>query len=427
MRKIYLPYGKNRVIAQIEESRLAGILVSSLHSYRSKSSGDELVLAAMANPIGSERLRELARGKNKVVIVASDHTRPVPSKIIIPKMLKEIREGNPAADITILVATGCHRDTTEIELKEKFGKDIFFNEKIKIHDCDDTENLVSLGTLPSGGELVINRIAAEADLLVAEGFIEPHFFAGFSGGRKSILPGIASRKTVVYNHNGRFIADSRSRTGITEGNPINRDMVFAAKKARLAYIVNVVLNSEKQVIYAVAGDVEKAHGKGCEFLRSVCRADAVLSDIVISTNGGYPLDQNIYQSVKGMTAAEATVKPNGIIIMLAKADDGDGGKTFYETFRDGKDIEKLMDRFIKTPPYNTIADQWQSQIFARILLKATVIYVSDAADKVVEDMHMIPAHSVDEALEKADDILRSRGIINGSITVIPDGVSVIVV
>lgn len=159
-------------------------------------------------------------GKKDVVIIASDHTRPVPSKIIMPLMLEEIRKGNPDADITILIATGCHRETAKEELVQKFGKDIVDNEKILVHDCDDTTNLVSLGRLPSGGELIINKIAVEADLLCSEGFIEPHFFAGFSGGRKSVLPGIASRKTVLANHRSAFIADDHARTGILEGNPI---------------------------------------------------------------------------------------------------------------------------------------------------------------------------------------------------------------
>jgi nickel-dependent lactate racemase len=155
------------------------------------------------------------------------------------------------------------------------------------------------------------KIAAEADLLAAEGFIEPHFFAGFSGGRKSGLPGIASRKTVVYNHNAEFIAHPAARTGILDGNPIHGDMIYAARKARLAFICNVVINSRKEIIYAVAGDCDYAHRTGVEFLSGKCGVKAAASDIVMVTNGGYPLDQNIYQTVKGMTAAEPIVKPGG--------------------------------------------------------------------------------------------------------------------
>ena len=191
---VQFPYGKEFLSLDIPESRFAGIMESHMHEYKPAGTPDELVRAAMANPIGTPTLAVMAEGKKKVVIICSDHTRPVPSKVIIPPMLEEIRKGSPDADITLLIATGCHRETTKEELVNKFGEDIVKNEKIVVHDCDDTDNLVYLGKLPSGGDLIINKLAAEADLLVAEGFIEPHFFAGFSGGRKSILPGIASAR-----------------------------------------------------------------------------------------------------------------------------------------------------------------------------------------------------------------------------------------
>ena len=426
MPTVRFPYGKDYLEYNIPDSRYAGSLVSGMHSYLAPKPPEQLVLDAMAAPIGTPRLCAMAEGKKKVVIIASDHTRPVPSRVIIPPMLEQIRQGNPDAEVTILIATGCHRETTREELESKFGPDIMKNERIVVHDCDDTANLTSLGRLPSGGELVINRLAAEADLLVAEGFIEPHFFAGFSGGRKSVLPGIAARRTVLYNHNAGFIASEHARTGVVEGNPVHCDMLYAARAARLAYIVNVVINFDKQAVYAVAGDVDLAHRAGREFLCSQCRVGAREADIVISTNGGYPLDQNIYQSVKGMTAAEAAVKPGGVIIMVSKSSDGHGGRVFYETFRNEKNLDRMMKRFVSTPPGETIVDQWQSQIFARVLMKATVIYISDVADDIVSDMHMLPCHSVGEAVALADRLLAERGVINGSILAIPDGVSVIV-
>ena len=426
MPNITFPYGKGHISANIPDSRFAGTLVSQLHHYVPDRSPAQLVSDAMAAPAGTPALRELARGKKKIVLIASDHTRPVPSRYIVPPMLRQIREGNPDADITILIATGCHRETTKDELVSKFGPEIASSEKIVIHDCDDAGHMVNLGKLPSGCDLVINRLAAEADLLVAEGFIEPHFFAGFSGGRKSVLPGIASRKTVISNHNAAFIADPHARTGILEGNPIHKDMLYAAKAAGLAYIVNVVINGKKEIIFAAAGDMEAAHQKGTAFLASQCRVKPVISDIVISTNGGYPLDQNIYQSVKGMTAAEATVREGGVIIMAAGCADGHGGKSFYETFRDEKNLARMMLRFLATPPEETIVDQWQSQILARILMRASIIFISDAPDDMVADLHMIPAHSMDEAIAKADEILAAKGIRDGRILAIPDGVSVII-
>ncbi len=420
---LWLPYGKDYVPMIIETAHLNSVLTSELHEYKAEKSGEELVREALDNPIDSERLCDLAKGKKKVVIISSDHTRPVPSHIIMPLILEEIRKGNPEADITILISTGLHRATTKDELEAKFGADIVTNEKIVVHDCDDDSNLVYMGNLPSGGKLILNKLAAEANLLIAEGFIEPHFFAGFSGGRKSVLPGVAARETVMYNHNSAFIAHPSARTGMLEGNPIHEDMLFAAKKAGLAFIVNVVIDAEHNPIFAVAGECEKAHQVGREFLASKCQVKAEAADIVVSTNGGYPLDQNVYQSVKGMTAAEATVREGGVIIMVAKAEDGHGGESFHKTFRDEKDLNCMMQTFLDRAPEETIVDQWQSQIFARVLMKATVIYVSSCNEQLVKDLHMIPAKSVEEAMEIAKEIVGKEDY---TVTVIPDGVSVIV-
>lgn len=424
MKKIKVPYGTGHLETEVSEERISAELLSEMHYYEPTLGQEELVKEALANPIGSPKLSLIAEGKEKVVIIASDHTRPVPDHIIMPLMLKEIRKGNPDADITILIATGCHREMTKEELLDKFGKEIIENEKFVVHDSTDDSMLVKIGYLPSGGELIINKLAADADLLVSTGFIEPHFFAGFSGGRKSVFPGVTSKVAVMSNHNAEFIDSPYARTGIIENNPIHRDMLYGARASRLDFICNVVLNSEKEIIYAVAGDCNLAHIEGRDFLSSQCKVKAVPSDIVISTNGGYPLDQNIYQAVKGMTAAEATVKKDGVIIMIAKSNDGHGGEQFYKTFKEEKDLDKIMKDFLKTPKEETIPDQWQSQIFARVLQHARVVYVSDAPDEMVEDLHMIPAHSLEEAIEKAEKILDKK---DAKIAVIPDGVSVMVI
>lgn len=419
--KLSFPYGKKKLSCEFDE--LAGVLTSGIEEYDPCCGEGELVEKALAAPIGSEPLWELARGKHKILVIASDHTRPVPSRVIMPAMLRELRRGNPQAEITILIATGCHRGTTHEELVGKFGPEIVERERIVIHDCDDRESLVNLGTLPSGGICEVNRLAVEAELVVAEGFIEPHFFAGYSGGRKSVLPGIAGRATVLANHCAEFIDHPKSRTGILEGNPIHRDMLWAAKAAKLRFIVNVVLNGEKKVIAAVAGDPEKAHEKGVEFLEGLCGVKAVEADIVISTNGGYPLDQNVYQAVKGMTAAEATVKQGGVIIMLAQSGDGTGGEHFYHQLADEPDGAKTMALFRSRGRQETAPDQWQSQILLRILERAAVIYISDMDEEAVKKMHMIPAHSLEEALRRAREILGKE---DPTITAIPDGISVVV-
>ena len=421
--RLSFPFGHDNQVIDIPDSSLLGVLRSGINGYTPLADPVSLVRQALENPVGSNRLSELSKGKKKVVIICSDHTRPVPSKVIIPQMLAEIRRGNPDAEITLLISTGCHRRTTREELESKFGKAIVDSETIVIHDCDNSP-MVNLGRLPSGGELIVNALVTSADLVCSEGFIEPHFFAGFSGGRKSVLPGIASRITVMANHCSEFINDPHSRTGILEGNNIHKDMVWAARRVGLSFICNVVINAEKEVIYAVSGDVEKAHEKGCSFLSELCAVKKIPADIAISTNGGYPLDQNIYQSVKGMTAAEATVRQGGVIIMIAACNDGHGGESFFRQIADASSLEKAMNEILARGRNQTIPDQWEAQILLRILMKATVILVSKAPDDMVKAMHMIPAKDLKTAMDMAHEIL---GKSDATVTAIPDGVSVMVV
>ncbi|AZV57109.1 nickel-dependent lactate racemase [Clostridium sp. AWRP] len=423
MSKVCLPYSKKTIEIQIDDKNLVGVLRSRAEEYKPQFGEVEIVERALDNPVASPKLEDLVKGKKDMVIITSDHTRPVPSKIITPILLKRIRRVNPDIDIKILIATGFHRATTKEELIGKFGKDIVENENIIIHDSRDEKSLVKIGTLPSGGDLIINKIAAETELLIAEGFIESHFFAGFSGGRKSILPGIASAKTIMANHCSEFIASPYARTGKLNNNPIHRDMIYAAEKAKLAFIVNVVIDEDKKIINAFAGDSRIAHEKGCKFVMDLSKVDKVQADIAISTNGGYPLDQNIYQSVKGMTAAEATCKEGGVIIMVAACDDGHGGEGFYNNLANANSPKEFLEKVSKVPRGETVPDQWESQILARILSTHTVIMVTDMCDpEIIKNIHMQHASTISEALTRAYDIMGK----DAKVAVIPDGVSVIV-
>lgn len=426
MHTFNLPFGKEKIKLELPEEQVAGVLVSHAHEYKAPKSEAELVADALANPIGSPKLSDLAKGKKNCVIISSDHTRPVPSHVIMPQLLAELRKGNPDIDITILIATGMHRATTKEELIAKYGKEIAEHEKFVIHVSRNDEDMVSIGTLPSGGDCRINKLAANADLLISEGFIEPHFFAGMSGGRKSVLPGIASKVTVLANHCSEFINSPHARTGILQGNPIHEDMLYAAKAAKLAFICNVVIDADKKVIAAFAGDREKAHYAGADFEMKLAGVKPVPADIVITTNGGYPLDQNIYQSVKGMTAAEATCKEGGVIIDVSSCSDGHGGEDFYNNLKNAESIQKAMDEILARGRNETVFDQWEAQILMRMLLKFTIIMVTEAPQQMVEDMHMKYTASVDDALAMAKEVLAKKGITDPKITVIPDGVSVIV-
>ncbi|EPC6342077.1 nickel-dependent lactate racemase [Enterococcus faecalis] len=423
MVEINLPYDKKMITARIPDKNFIGLLESKAEHFSNPYTEKETVEKSLDNPIGSLPLEELAKGKKDIVLISSDHTRPVPSHIITPIILRRIRSVNKTARIRILVATGFHRPSTREELISKYGKEIVENEEIVMHISTDDSSMVKIGQLPSGGDCIINRIAAEADLLLAEGFIESHFFAGFSGGRKSVLPGIASYKTIMANHSREFIDSSNSRTGNLTDNPIHNDMVYAAAKANLAFIVNVVLDGDKKIIGSFAGDMVEAHKVGCNFVKEIARVKKIPCDIAVSTNGGFPLDQNIYQAVKGMTAAEATNKDGGVIIMVAGCRDGHGGEGFYENIANVKNPNEFLEAAIHTPRLETVPDQWTSQILARILVHHHIIFVSDLVDpELITSMHMEIAKTFDEALERAFE----REGLNAKVTVIRDGLSVIV-
>ncbi|MEG6584832.1 nickel-dependent lactate racemase [Dendrosporobacter sp. 1207_IL3150] len=424
MTNIQIPYSTNHITVAIPEERLNGILESRAHHYTPEASEEELVQRALANPIASPRLSELVQGHKKIVIITSDHTRPVPTKIISPLLLKEIRRTNPQADITFLVATGFHRASTERELIAKFGEELLQTEKIVMHDCWDADSLVSIGKLPSGGELHINKLIMEADLVIAEGFIEPHLFAGFSGGRKSILPGVVSGETIQVNHCAEFIAHEKARAGILDGNPIHIDMLYAAQEAKLAFIINVVIDADKKIIGAFAGDMEQAHLAGCKFVGELASVEPKPADIVITSNGGYPLDQNIYQLVKGLSSGEATCKRGGIIIICAACNDGHGGEAFYRWYKEATGgAKEIMDKIMRIDRNSTIPDQWAAQIIARIQLKHTVFIVTDQCDhQLIKDMGFQAASTIQEAVEAAQKIAGA----DASFTVIPDGVAVII-
>lgn len=423
MATIKIPYNKRFLDANISDENLEAVLQSKAHNYKSEFTQEEIVEKALDNPIESKSLEELVKGKRNMVIITSDHTRPVPSKITLPILLRRIRKVNPDIDIKILIATGFHRPTTREEMIDKFGEEIVNNEQIINHYSQKQEDQVLVGILPSGGELWINKLAADAELLISEGFIEPHFFAGFSGGRKSILPGIASARTIMWNHNSEFIGSSNARTGVLGKNPIHEDMVFAAEKAKLAFILNVVIDKDKKIIHAVSGHSKLAHEKGCKFVSELSSIDSVKGDIVISSNGGYPLDQNIYQSVKGMTAAEACCKEGSVIIMVSACNDGHGGESFYKNMAEAESPMAVLNKVLQVSKDKTQPDQWEFQILARILSKNKVIMVTDMCDtEIIKNMHMDHAYTFEEALKKAYDLKGE----NAKVVVIPDGVSVVV-
>ncbi|MPM27265.1 Lactate racemase [bioreactor metagenome] len=423
IKEIRIPYYTGTLPLHVKEENLKAVVTAEMHHFTPDKGETELIREALEHPIGSLRLRELASGKKRVVLVTSDHTRAVPSKLTLPILLEEIRAGNPGVDITILIATGLHRATTEAEQRRMFGDTIVDREKIVINDAFRPEDFISMGTLPSGAGFHVNKLAAQCDLLVTEGFIEPHFFAGFSGGRKSILPGICSQETVNENHSFRAIAHPLAAAGRLEGNPIHEDMLEAARRMNVQFTFNVALNGDKRVVAAFAGDLEQSHAAGVEFIRRLSQCPPIKGDIVITSNGGYPLDQNLYQSPKAVATAEACCAEGGVIIMCCSCADGMGGANFERLITLGTPEE--IDAFLSAiPPKETIAEQWCPQIYARILKKHRVILVTTYLDhELVRKTNMIPASSPDEALALAYGM---KGA-DARVVVIPDGVAVLAV
>ena len=423
MKTIQIPYYTSSLDLHVEEANLEAVITAKTDSYDPGMSEAALVEQALANPIGTPPLRELAKGKKKVTLVTSDHTRAVPSKLTLPILLREIRAGNPEADITILIATGLHRPTTEEEQRRMFGDAIVDNEKILVNQAFRDEDFSYVRSLPSGAELWVNKAALECDLLPTEGSTAPHFFAALSGSSPATVTAIGGAATVNENHSYKAISSPYSTTGVLEHNPIHEDMVCAARAVNVQFILNVALNGEKKVIAAFAGDLEQAHASGVSFVRQLAQCPSVSGDIVITSNGGYPLDQNLYQSPKAVATAEACCAEGGVSIMCASCFDGMGGTHFEKLIVRGSVDE--IDSYLSTiPPKETIPEQWCAQIYSRILKKHKVILVTTYLDhELVRRANMIPASSPDEALAMAYEMKGK----DARVVVIPDGVSVLAV
>lgn len=415
---ISIPYGSGALDCDIEDSLVAAVLAPAEFQAPAECA-EALVKSALANPIGSPSLRQLAAGKRRVTLITSDHTRAVPSRTTLPLLLGEIRAGNPDAEITILVAAGLHRATTREEQRAMFGEAIVSRERIVVSDAKDASAFVDLGALPSGAPCEVHSLAATCDLLVSEGFIEPHFFAGYSGGRKSVLPGVCSERTINRNHAYANIVHARATAGVLEGNPVHTDMCAAAKKARLAFILNVTLDGEKRVTGAFAGDPERAHAEGVRFAEARARCPLVTGEIVLTGNGGSPLDQNLYQTAKAAFTAAQCAGNDGVIILCAACSDGVGGANFERVMSLGSPGE-ILAVLAALSPERTIPEQWNAQIYVQVLRDHPFILVSEGVDPArTRRMNMLPARTLAEALALARAIRGERA----QIVAIPDGVA----
>jgi len=377
----------------------------------------EAILRALRDPIGSPPLKELVRPDDTVAIVFSDITRPMPNARVLPVLLMELSHV-PRSHIVLINALGTHRPQTEGELVEMLGQEVVENYRVVQHDCRDKKNLVYLGESSFGHPIWVNRIYMECSVKILTGFIEPHFFAGFSGGPKAVLPGIAGEKTILWNHGAEMVGHPNATWGVTEGNPIWEEMREVAVKTEPTFLLNVAINRKKEITGVFAGDVWKAHAAGVEFVRKVAMVPVDEPfDIVITSNSGYPLDINLYQAVKGMSAAAQVVREGGSIIIAAECRDGIPNHGEYKNIlKMAKSPQELLERI--TAPGFLVQDQWEAQVQALVQLKADV-YVKSTylTDEQIRGAMLQPCHNVEETVEQ----LCKRCGPEARICVLPEG------
>lgn len=412
---IHLAYGRDGLTVDLPEQ------TAVLTSRQTPGLPDERVALqnALRNPLNSPPLFALVKPGDTVVICHSDITRATPNHRILPVILAELEvAGVDRQDITLLNALGTHRPQTEAELRTMLGDIVVDNYDCLQHDAFDDAGLVPLGATTMGHPVRLNRLLMEADVKILTGFIEPHFFAGFSGGPKAVLPALAGQESVLTNHGRAMIAHPNATWGVCEGNPIWEEMREVALMAEPTFLLNVTLNAARQITGVFAGDMLAAHQQGRDFVRENAMVPVdELYDIVITTNSGYPLDQNLYQCVKGMSAARQIVRQGGAIIMAGACEDGLPNHGRYaELLAQGGSPQGVLD-LIAQPGFSA-QDQWQVQIQAQIQLHADVYLYSDGLTHAqIEQALFKPCRSIEATVA---DLLAAYGP-SARICVLPEG------
>lgn len=371
---------------------------------------------ALETPIGTPPLREMVKPTDRVGIVFSDITRPTPNHLLIPAL----REALPVPDAQIFLfnATGNHRANTDAELRGMLGDEVVERYRIVQHDAADAVAHRVVGRTRGGKEIALEAAFLDCDVRILTGFIEPHFFAGFSGGGKAVMPGLARLDTIMRNHAAHHIDHPQARWGVTRGNPLWEEVYEAASLARPSFLLNVTLNREKAVTGVFAGDFTEAHARGCAFVRaSAMVAVEAPFDIVIGTNAGYPLDLNLYQSVKGMSAAAQVVKPGGSIILAADCWDGiPAHGEFGRILTEVDSLDTLL-ATIRTPGYLR-PDMWQAHVLALIRQRADIyVHTANLTPEQLTRAFLTPCPSIEQTVA---DLLAKYGP-DATICIMPEG------
>jgi nickel-dependent lactate racemase len=411
--KVNLAYGQGQLTVELPEDRTT--VIEPAHT-TGLADEREAVLAALAKPIGARPLREWIKPGDRVCILFTDITRATPNERLIPWLLEYLKDV-PRAQIRLLNQLGTHRPNTTVELERMLTPAVVQNYRVVNHEPENPDALVQLGTTRDGTPALINRHVVEADVRIVTGFIEPHFFAGFSGGIKGIVPGVAGLKTVMSNHGAKNIGDPKSTFGVTNGNPLWEDLRDMALRVGKSFLLNVSLNEAREITGVFAGDILRAHKVGCEFVRksAMQKFDAPF-DIVLTTNSGYPLDMNLYQGVKGMSAGARVVKQGGTLILAAECREGvPAGSPLDKLLRSASSTEEIL-TMLNTPGF-VRPEQWQAHIQALVQRRAKVFVHSSLPDDVIHAAHLTPCHDIGATVS---ELVRANG--NGArIAVLPQG------
>ena len=413
--KVSLAYGRGYLEVEVPAERTTIIEPAPQPGLADERAA---VLAALAQPVGAKPLADWMSAGARICIVHTDITRATPNDRLIPWLLGYLESAGAArGDITLLNGLGTHRPNTRAELEQMLTPEVVAQYRCLNHEPENPAAHVQLGVTKTGAPALLNRHLVEADVRIITGFIEPHFFAGFSGGPKGIMPGVAALETVMSNHGAHHIGSPQAAFGITEGNPLWEEMRDIALRAGPSFLLNVALNEQREITGVFAGDLIAAHRIGIEFVRaSAMQRVAEPYDIVLTTNSGYPLDMNLYQAVKGMAAAARIVRDGGMIILAAECSEGvPAGSPHERLLRSVPDGEALLARL--AAPGFLHAEQWQSQIQSLIRRRAEIHLHSALPAETIRATHLIPCPDITAAIAQKLALLGSTA----RIAVLPQG------
>lgn len=393
--KVNLAYGSGHLPIEVPDDRTTVIEPAHIDGLADEKAA---VLDALQNPIGSQPLLERISPDAKICIAFTDITRATPNDRIIPWLLEHL--GGPNDNITLLNQLGTHRPNTREELETMLTPEVVANYRVLNHEPENPKALVQVGTTADGTPALLNRHIVEADLRIITGFIEPHFFAGFSGGVKGIMPGCAGLETVMSNHGAKNIGDPQATFGVTEGNPLWEELRDIALKTGPSFLLNVTLNEQRDITNVFAGDIIEAHKTGCVFVKkSAMQPVEQPFDIVVTTNSGYPLDLNLYQGVKGMSAGARVLKEGGTLILAAECREGvPDGSPLDDLLRSAGSIEEIL-AMLSTPGF-VRPEQWQAQIQALVQRRAEVLVCCELDDATLRACHLAPCADINAEVAK---------------------------